>query len=411
MTAQPIKGQAGLQNRPGAILVLVAVSLVGLLGMLALTVDIGAGRRERRIAQTAADAGAIGGGQQILRGQDDGAVYASALSSVVRNGFTASEATISRGPVTGARIGDKNYVEVVIAKSIPTIFGGIFNSSALNIQVRAIAGIETNSTYCVFGLRNVGNSIDIPGFLETDCGVVANSGIDVGQLFAPLVAAAGTVDGERGDETIVREGVPPIPDPLAYLTVPAETICNFTNTKVAKNTSVTLTAGVYCGGITIGQGGVANLGPGTYVLRGGGIDGSQNGAELRGNNVTIINTNGPGGDITKFKPIVFGNSCYVGLTASTSGYYKGIVIFQDPAGPAGLVNTLCGVGEKAPDPDVIGTLYFPTQTFELLNGNGKFILQGSILADIIKGQNGGGKFEIRAEFANSSAIKRLSLVQ
>ena len=56
-----------VRERHGAMLVFVAVAGVVLMGFLAMTLDIGAGARQRRIAQTAADAGAIGGGQEILR--------------------------------------------------------------------------------------------------------------------------------------------------------------------------------------------------------------------------------------------------------------------------------------------------------------------------------------------------------
>src|SRR5687767_10536496 len=56
-----------VRERRGAMLVFIAVAGIVLMGFLAMTLDIGAGSRQRRIAQTAADAGAIGGGQEIYR--------------------------------------------------------------------------------------------------------------------------------------------------------------------------------------------------------------------------------------------------------------------------------------------------------------------------------------------------------
>ncbi len=75
------------------------------------------------------------------------------------------------------------------------------------------------------------------------------------------------------------------------------------------------------------------------------------------------------------------------------------------------MNQLCGQGEGNGSPDIVGTLYFPTQTFNLANSNGKLLIQGKLLAANITGENGGGKFTVNSELANSSAIKRLSLVQ
>jgi hypothetical protein len=393
-----------LRNRRGAMMVFLAVSMVGMLGMLALTLDIGAGNRQRRIAQTAADAGAVGGATQIYRGMDSATVVAAAFNSATRNGFVTGNVTVSYPPVTGTYAGNDDYVEVVIAKNIPTIFGGIFNKTSIDIQARGVAGL-TNSDYCVYALGDEGKSIDIPGDLTTNCGVIANGDIDVKEakdFWAPVIGAGGIVDPPP-DGGIVYEGVPPIPDPLAYLTVPPETVCDFTDMHVTAN--ATLDAGVYCGGITIDKNIRATLTPGTYILRGGGLTGG----EISATEATIINTNGPGNDVSAFRPITFGESCFVGLTAPTSGLYKGIVIFQDPAGPADLVNSICGTGPG--DPDIVGTLYFPTQTLNLGNSNGKFVIVGSIIAKTITGTNGGADYEVRSPTDGSGAVKQPSLVQ
>jgi len=53
---------AKCDDRRGAMLALVGVTIVALLGSMALVLDVGAGQRQRRVAQTAADAGAVGWG-------------------------------------------------------------------------------------------------------------------------------------------------------------------------------------------------------------------------------------------------------------------------------------------------------------------------------------------------------------
>src|SRR5205085_4289539 len=194
--------------------------------------------------------------------------------------------------------------------------------------------------------------------------------------------------------------------PYAYLQVPAETVCNYTNFTVTANMS--LNPGVYCGGITI-TGGKATLTKGTYILRGGGLTGG----DVAGTEVTIINTNGPGNDIAAFRPITFGNACSLSLSAPLDGPYKGIVIFQDPAGPeapaANTTNEVCGKGNSPYD--IVGILYFPTQTFLLGNSNGKMSIQGGLVAKYIKGQNGGGKYKFSIDATGVSSIKRASLIE
>jgi hypothetical protein len=78
-------------------------------------------------------------------------------------------------------------------------------------------------------------------------------------------------------------------------------------------------------------------------------------------------------------------------------------------------NELCGKGTNskcdASDPDIEGTVYLPSQTFNLGNSNGKLTIKGVLLAKYITGQNGGGKFCSFLGTFGSSALKRLSLVE
>src|SRR5688572_28842586 len=111
-------------GRRGAMLALVGVTIVALLGSMALVIDAGAGQRHRRVAQTAADAGAVGGAAEIYRAHYN-LVHAAALEEAVRNGFAAGEVAVNFPPATGPHTGDSAFVEVVITKSIPTFFSGI----------------------------------------------------------------------------------------------------------------------------------------------------------------------------------------------------------------------------------------------------------------------------------------------
>ncbi len=404
-------------NRRGAMLVLVGVSMVALLGLVALSADIGAGNRVRRISQTAVDAAALGGGNEIMRSSSSAAVVAAAVAAYNKAGNPVPGAVLSvhYPPLTGTYAGNNRFIEVTLARTIPTMFGGILGRDSLAVFARGVAGAAAGSQVCVLGLSNSGSAIDIKGDIDagspgSGCSVVSNSGIEVkngGKLTGGSISAVGGISiGPPGSSTPEYPGIPPVPDPLAYLTAPAETSCPPALTNFKVSGTMNLSPGVYCGGIDFqgGNGKKAILAAGTYILRGGGIKGGKN--ELEGTNVTIINTNGPGNDPTKFAPFEFEQNCLVNLTAPTSNLdpYRGIVLFA-PVNTPFAVNTFCGVG------DLTGTVYMPSQEFMLANGNGKLTIIGSLYAGTITTENAGGKYEIISDMTSIAAVKRLSLVQ
>jgi hypothetical protein len=404
------KRSQALRNRRGAMLVFVAIAMVGLMGMLAMTIDVGAGNRQRRVAQTAVDAGALAGGTQILRGIKTGAaVTAAADTAIARNGFNPTDAVVYYPPVSAPHAGDSMYVEVFMQKDIPTIFGSIFNKDSLLVQARAVAGVAGVSTNCVVSLATTGTGLDLRGDLNAStCSVIANSSdanaISIAngkQIVADNVSAVGGINGSvSGNQT---SGVPPAIDPLAYLPVDTGTTCTFTTVFNVPSDS-NLNPGKYCGGIVIAKNATANLNPGNYYLRGGGMTGGH----VTGTGVTIFNLNGPNNDAAKFAPFTFEQSCSFDLAAPLTGTYAGIAIYVDPQAPssgAQSLNTFCGQGT------ITGTLYFPTQEFNLGNGNGKLNIVGAIIARVISEQNGGARLGVVAPSNSGQGPKRLTLVQ
>jgi hypothetical protein len=84
----------------------------------------------------------------------------------------------------------------------------------------------------------------------------------------------------------------------------------------------------------------------------------------------------------------------------------GILMFQDPAAPAGVVNTFACSSDN--NPELTGTLYFPTQTLLFNGSNAGSEIQGSIVAyDVVIS----GKVTIINETSGNSAVRRLSLVE
>src|SRR5687768_4664151 len=290
--------------RRGAMLAFIGVTLVALLGSMALVLDVGSGHRQRRIAQTAADAGAVGGAAEIIRGRFD-LVSAAALEEAVRNGFAAADVTVHYPPATGPRAGDADYVEVVIAKTTPTLFASILNRASVDIRARGVAGISSTSQICVQTLDPTGtNALLLNGNIDANCGVAVNSSaasaiyVHPGKdLDAASVAVTGGTTGRGQITPAPSVGAAPSPNPLARIDAYARTIidtelaagCDYPVQVVVLGV-VTLNPGVYCGGILIANAGnTANLTPGNYIIAGGGLR-VFNGGTINGTGITLLNT-------------------------------------------------------------------------------------------------------------------------
>lgn len=399
------------RNERGAMLAFVAVVMVGVMGALAMALSVGAANRQRRIAQTAADAAAITGGIQLNRAKVSAAVVAAARNSAIANGFAASEITVNYPPVTGARAGNDDFVEVIINKTIPTIFGSgsILRRDSVGVGARAVAGLGSIVRSCVIALGTTGNAIDINGDMTADCGILSNSGIYVKDVLdGPYAGAVTTIVGGPPGHSFA--GMPPVADPFASLQLPtgADTTCTHTGLlQIDKDTAIN--AGVYCGGISIRKNVTATFNAGTYFIRGGGLSGGEVKATPLVGGVTIILGNGVNNDPSLFRGFVFDNSCVFDVKAPMTGAYKGIAVFVDrnaPSSGANSINQVCGQG------DITGVVYVPTQEFKLANSNGKLSIFGMLVARVVNSDNGGGKYFVYLDTSGNMAIpKRASLVE
>ncbi|HYN80751.1 MAG TPA: pilus assembly protein TadG-related protein, partial [Gemmatimonadaceae bacterium] len=397
-------------TRRGAVLPLVAVSLVGVMSVSALAIDVGSLQRQRRIAQTAADAGATAGAHEIFRAQPQDSVFASARAETTRNGFTDATdgvtVSVYNGPASGFYINNLEYVEVLVTRPATTIFSTLLGRTSVTIHVRAVAGMPAPSLSCIYTLDpNDEKSLYVsgnPSRLEASCGIVVNSNrnnaatIESGAvLVATSLAVTGGINQSGGTVVVpagsTATGLPLATDPLAYLSVPPfcsaspnpscveATTCDYTNMKV-DNASLTLSPGIYCGGINITGTGTATLNPGLYILRGGGLE--MGGGVITGTGVTLVNTNGidPNGR-DKFMKIKLGSASYANLSAPTTGALAGILFYQDPAG--GLSGAVYENEISSGSNSVFnGTLYFPTQPLEIASGSRTTVTGGIVATNL-----------------------------
>lgn len=416
-----------MTKKRGAVSVLVAVSLLGLMAILSLALDGSALQRERRTMQTAADAGALAGAVEIFRSRTDSVAFA-AQSEASRNGYTNGVSTVVVTPTypsTNAPFTGSKFVTVTVQKRVPTLLGGLIGQSEAVIHAKSTAGIVL-SEYCFVVLDPTGaealklsNSATLTG---SGCGIEINSTSPNGanatgtqnRITAPSIGVGGSSVG--GSDKFITPGgvqynVPPTVNPLAYMAMPTvPSTCDHGSVSAAMNITgtQTLSPGTYCGGMDIRS--TVTLSPGLYILRGGGLSVSGSGSlTSTGTGVTFLNTAPPAGATYSWGPISLqGGSVNVNMKGNTdpASALPGVLFYSDPAAPY-LENVFKANSTMRID----GTMYFPTQKVTFQSGS-NLTINGALVAYKVElSQSGGVTFTGYGGGSNLFALRRPTVVE
>ena len=155
-----------------------------MLGFIALGIDAGYLFHEKRIAQAAADAAAVGAAEEAISGNPSNEqTVANAMSKM--NGFdpgaAINPATVTlKTPTTGNYANSSSYIEADVSKPVPTFFLAAFNRAAttLNVGARAVAGGGLTSPTCICVEAATGNGLSMSNNAQIDapqCGVTVDS--------------------------------------------------------------------------------------------------------------------------------------------------------------------------------------------------------------------------------------------
>lgn len=372
----------------GQALPLVAVCLVVLFGFAALAVDVGAEQYRQRAQQTATDAAAIAGASELEYSSLNSDITTAAQADATTNGFTngnGTTVTVNYPPATGYYASATYAVQVVIATTQRTFFGGIIGQNSDTVSTTASAILTSGGTApCVYQLDPNGTFTENNGtVLAPTCGIISNgqATYDNGTISVASIGYAGTLT-VNGTTFTQASPAPSIPatDPCAQIpgcatltdNPPATTPCTYTNLQL--NTSTTLQQGVYCGGLTLNSVTVT-FSPGVYVFTG----------NVRFNTSTVTGTNVvfvfDSGTITI-------NNGTVTLSGPTSGAYNEILMYQPKA------NTSSPTLNSGSNGWLMGALYFPGAqiTGNTSGDNWNLIIAASIQINNanLKGSNGAG---------------------
>ncbi len=384
-----------LRRRPGTVTPWLLLSLLAIVGIVALGMDGGRMVEERRRAQAAADAAALSAAVQNYNDFFHGGsqAHSAALSTAADNGYTNdginSIVTVNSPPTSGSFAGKADCFEVIVRSNLRATFGAIFTGQPLAVTARAVGrgrprkiGVMAlnRSAAGAFKTTGIGTFVvlNAPIYVNSsDPAALSQSGL--GPIGASSFRVAGGYSNTGGGLVLgkMNTGVDPSPDPLVNFPVPNPASYITRSKSQLKINSILptiLNPGVYVGGITISGASIVTMLPGIYIMDGGGFQVSGL-ATVAGVEVMIFNTSvsQPAG------PVTFTTSGVVAIVPPLSGIYQGMSIFQERTSAQPI--SLTGFGVTS----ILGTIYAPSAPLSLtgLAGVGVDTLGGAYICDTI----------------------------
>ena len=125
-----------LRDDSGVVAVIVAMLLVVFVGFSALVIDMGYWYNVRRQLQTAADAAALAGCQELILDKTDAAIWDTVEEYAALNAVGPADGVITVIPVSAGGLSDigSNFVKVTVEQEATAFFGRLFGVSDADDQ-------------------------------------------------------------------------------------------------------------------------------------------------------------------------------------------------------------------------------------------------------------------------------------
>src|ERR1700722_16310488 len=354
----------------GSALPLVAICLIVFMGSGAMAVDVGELKYQQRQQQSATDAAALGGAQQLAVSgcPNSSAATTAADSDATNNGFVNGQGAtvyVQNPPPSGGPYGGNSCaVEGQITQKYPMAFLRLFGyQNGMTETTQAIASANSSGNGCIYLLSpSVSSTFNGDTVNSPHCGILINDTATFNgdpTFNANFIGYAGAAPIENGTNFTQATPAPMLPavDPCpeisgcASLTndPPAATGC----VSAVYNGSPTVNLHPACfSSITINGCPNVNFSPGTYIFNGTTIINGE--TNVTGSGVTLYVT--PSG-----APPTFNGIPNMSLSPPTSGSYDGVLYYQSPS------NTQSPIFNGTSQ-NLSGLVYAPGATRAIFNG-------------------------------------------
>ena len=407
-----------LADEDGQTLIFTALCMTCLFGFVALAADAGIMMRQKRMAQTAADAAAIAGAleRDFLGSSATTAITAAGQAASAQNGFTNGSngvtVQINPTPLFGPHAGVDGYVEAIVSIQQPTLFMGLFGFASMTPTARAVATKGGGAAFgCVYALNPTGTSVSLQGkfdFSAPNCGMVIDSTDpqalsftgNAGSLSAGSVGVVGGCSGtctyNPPTNTPVTTGVIAASDPLSRLDpfFPTPTGC------IAGGSFTAPAAGCYSGD-SKGNLTLTGVLSGTYIFTGTGTV-TLSGTVTSGGGGATLDLNGNGTSLAE------ASNSTVNLTAPGSGTFQGIAIMAPTTNTKGTIEFDIGDATGT----IQGIVYAPDATLSLQDNGAKNKGGLVLITDLIVGsiQSGPSPITIQSYSQTNPGITPLTRI-
>lgn len=333
-------------DQSGAYLIIAGLLMPVLVGFVGFGTDATLWYYKHRTMQDAADSAALSAATAYSNGINDVTAQANAVASSYGyvTGTKNATVTVNKPPLSGPNVAKPDAIEVIVQQPQNRLFSALFGSGPANVLGRAVAEGKAG-TGCVLALdktkKGAATDVGAPQVVLNGCSLLDNSNhvaalvvSGAATLTALSVEVVGGIEGVGAITTTpeagnITTGVEPMADPYADRSFPSFSGCD--QNDYSTHSTVTLSPGVYCGGIALQAHANVTLSPGIYYLNRGALD-VHGQAALTGTGVTLVFTDN---NAASWANATINGGATINLTAPATGPTAGIVFFGDRAMPTG----------------------------------------------------------------------------
>ena len=354
----------------GSTAVSFAVAAPALLGAVGIASDFAVYTFKKNQLQSAADSAALAATRELsviasgaapagaasIAGASTGA---SPVDAIARSYVETALADKNGSTETSVEIDDgADSVKVVVTDYWKPFFAHFLGAKITPIVVDARAELVGESKICVLALNPSGTSavsmMNGARLQGNGCSVYSNSthstGVYMGagsSITADLVCSAGGVYNKGGTQgTPVVTDCPAVADPLSSRAPPAVGSCDHLLTIISAKT-VTLSPGVYCGGITVTKGSNVTFKAGNYIIKDGPFIVADT-SKVTGKNVGFYLT----GNLSL---IQFFDNATIDLSGAETGAMAGLLFYEDANSTLFRIHNIRATNAF----NLTGTIYLP----------------------------------------------------